>query len=355
MIAAIKKVLGGVAVLTCAVLVLPIPAPAATVDVIEAWPGYDHLSRLTFAAAPGESNRLTLRIIEAKGGYLTVEVRDEGAPLSTGTACSGGGATGVPAFCRLHERVDREPCLKGCPPPGYGENWQVSMVVSLGDGGNTLNAAGLDPKEPIPMMVASGPGNDRIDTAAGRDSVDPGFGADVVRTGLGNDRIQATAAPDDPDLYDLGEDPSGIQDGDELSYASRTAPVEIRSGEGGAAEEGDEFLGVERLVGGSANDLLAGEGGVRRLVGGEGGDVLIGGKGKDRMFGGSGDDIARGLGGGDLIVLGDGDDRAFSGRGNDRIRGDFGRDVLGCGPGPDDIVVHPGPDLLRNCEWVIGR
>lgn len=375
MIAAIKKVPGGVAVLTCAVLVLPAPAPAATVDVIEAWPGYDHLSRLTFAAAPGESNRLTLGIVEAKDDYLTVEVRDEGAPLSTGTACSGGGGAGVPAFCRLHERVDREPCLKGCPPPAYGENWQVSMVVGLGDGDNSLDAAELDPKEPIPMVVASGPGNDRIETAAGRDSVDPGLGTDVVRTGPGNDQVQTTAAPDGPDLYDLGEGPSGIQDGDELSYAGRTEPVVVRAGEGGGAEEGDELFGVERLVGGSAGDHLVGDGGIRRLEGEDGADVLIGGKGKSRIFGGdggdlliggprrdelresedasSGNDVARGKGGWDLIVLGGGDDRAFAGRGDDRLQGGPGHDALGCGPGTGDTVILPGRDALRHCEWVI--
>jgi Ca2+-binding RTX toxin-like protein len=365
------------AVVASVALILPAAASAATVDVIEAWPGYDRLSRLTFAAAPGESNRLTLRIIEAKDDYLTVEVRDEGAPLSTGTACSGGGGAGAPAFCRLHERVNRELCLKGCPPPEYGENWQVSMVVSLGDGDNSLNAAELDPEEPIPMLVTGGPGADWIDTAAGHDSVDPGYGADVVRTGLGNDKVLATAAPDGPDLYDLGEERSGAQDGDELSYAIRTAPVEVRSGEGGGAEEGDELLGVERLVGGSANDRLVGDGGIRRLEGEGGADVLVGGKGKSRIFGGdggdllvggprrdqlresedasSGNDVARGGGGWDLIVLGGGNDRAFAGRGDDRLQGGPGHDELGCGPGLGDTVVHPGPDALRHCEWVIGR
>jgi Ca2+-binding RTX toxin-like protein len=379
MVAAIKRILGASARATVALagtaLVLAAPVSAATVDVTEELPEYDHHSRLSFLAATGESNRVTVALTAEEDGYLTLEIKDAGSPLSAGTGCVGGGAPGQPAFCRLHEVVAHELCIKGCAPPQYGENWRVSMVFDLGDGNDSLLASDLTPQTPVPMVVTSGPGTDQISTAAGDDSVDPGAGADVVETGAGSDRVEATFVPDGPDFYDLGENTSESRETDKLSYDDRLAPVTIQSGEGGAEGEGDELRGVETLVGGSGNDRLVGDGGIRRLEGGDGADVLIGGKGRSRILGGadgdllvggpqrdelressrddSGDDVARGMGGGDLIVLGSGNDRAFSGRGDDRLQGGPGHDALGCGPGEGDTVIHPSTDALRNCEWVI--
>lgn len=379
MIAAVKWSLGAAAALTTlsvsAALALPAAAPAAALAVTEELPGFDHVSQLNFVAASDESNRVTLAIYGAKDGYLTLEVRDEGAPLSAGTGCSGGGHPGQPALCRLHEVVAHQLCLHGCPSPQYGENWRVSIAVDLGAGDNSLLASDLAPEEPIPILVTSGPGDDLIDTATGDDAVDSGAGSDVVRTGLGSDRVKATVAPDGPDFYDLGENPPGVRDFDELSYRDRFAPVAVRADQGGAEGEGDELLGVETLVGGSGNDLLVGDGGIRRLEGGGGADVLLGGQQGNRIFGGEGDDllvggpkgdelrerrkgdsgndVARGMGGRDRIVLGSGKDRIFAGRGDDRVQGGPGHDSIGCGPGQGDTVTVPAGDTLRNCEWAI--
>lgn len=379
MFAAIKSAVprsGGLATLLVgAALFLPAAAPAASVGVTEEWPDFDHRSQLSFVAAPGETNEVTLTLVEEKDAYLTLELRDAGAPVSAGTGCSGGGAPGRPVLCRLHELVAHEICLKGCPVPQSGENWRVSMAFDLGDGENTLHATQLAPKEPIPMFVTGGPGADLIETATGGDSVDPGAGADTVRTGQGNDWIEATALPDEPDRYDLGEASPGNRDADRLSYAERLTPVTIQAGRGGGAGENDELVGVERLIGSSGNDRLVGGGGIRRLEGRGGDDVLIGGSDENKIYGGSGgdllvggsqrdeiretekassgDDIARGRGGGDLIVLGAGTDRAFAGRGDDVIQGGPGQDSLSCGPGDGDTVIEPARDALRRCEWVI--
>lgn len=377
MIAASKRALGGIAAVICAALFLSAPASAARVEVTEELPEYDHVSRLSFVAAPGESNLVRLTVTDEQDGYLTVEVRDEGAPLSAGTGCNGGGGIGRPAFCRLHEVVAHEICAKGCPVPAMGENWRVSVVADLGDEDDWFIAPDLAPKEPVPMLVSGGVGNDWITTATGEDSVDPGDGADMVRTGLGNDLVETTAEPDGPDYYDLGESRGDARDFDRLSYRERTTPLVIAAGAGGADNEGDDLIGVETLIGGSAGDRLVGDGGIRRIEGGDGADVLIGGKAKSRIFGeagddlliggprsdelrepqrsGSGSDTARGMGGGDVIVLGDGDDRAFGGRGDDRVQPGPGHDEVTCGPGVLDTVVHPGPDPLRGCEWVIVR
>jgi hypothetical protein len=358
-----------------AALISPAAASAATVNVTEDWPDYDHHSQLSFVAAPGESNQVSIDLVEERDAYLTVEVRDAGASISPGSGCGGNGGAGEPVFCRLHEMVAHELCMKGCAPPQYGENWRVSMAFDLGDGENFLSAGNFEPREPIPMSVKGGPGADLIETAAAGDSVDPGAGADTVRTGKGNDQIEATALPDGPDHYDLGEASSGNRDRDRLSYAERLAPVAIQDGRGGAGGENDELVGVEMLIGGRGNDRLGGDGGIRRLEGRAGDDVLIGGDDESKIYGGSGDDLliggprrdeiretekdgsgddtARGGDGGDLIVLGTGADRAFAGRGDDVIQDGPGTDSVGCGPGDGDTVIEPAGDALRRCEWVI--
>jgi hypothetical protein len=363
------------AVIAAAALILPAAAPAATVSVSEELPEYDHLSQLLFVAAPGESNDVSVALLEERDAYLTVEIRDAGTPVAAGQGCSGGGEPGRPVVCRLHELVAHELCLKFCPVPQYGENWRVSMAFELEDGENSLHASEFLPKEPIPISVTSGSGDDRIETAAADDSVEPGGGTDTVSTGLGNDRIEATALPDGPDRYDLGENPHGNSDRDLLSYAERLTPVEAQAGRGGAVGEEDEMIGVERLIGGSGDDHLVGGGGIRRIEGRAGADVIIGGQEESKIYGGSGDDLliggsqrdeiretekagsgndtARGAGGRDLIVLGTGIDRAFAGRGDDVIQGGPGHDSLGCGPGDGDTVIEPTGDALRHCEWVI--
>jgi hypothetical protein len=381
MLAAIKSSLSPsasvAAMVLGAALILPATAPAASVSVTEEWPDYDHHSQLSFVGAPGESNQVSIDLLEEADAYLTIEVRDAGAPVSAGPGCSGGGEVGKPVICRLHEMVAHELCLKGCPPPQYGENWRVSMAIDLGDADDALHASGFAPKEPVPIWVTSGSGDDRIETAGAGDSVDPGAGADSVETGQGNDRIEATVLPDGPDHYDLGETASGNRDRDRLSYAERSAPVTIRAGKGGAEGESDELVGVERLIGGSGNDYLVGDGGIRRLEGRAGDDVLVGGSDENKIYGGSGDDLlvggpqrdeiretekagsgddtARGMDGRDLIVLGTGTDRAFAGRGDDVVQDGPGPDTVGCGPGDGDTVIEPAGDSLRACEWVIAH
>jgi RTX calcium-binding nonapeptide repeat (4 copies) len=57
--------------------------------------------------------------------------------------------------------------------------------------------------------------------------------------------------------------------------------------------------GRDRLVGGSASDLLLGGTGADNLSGGAGNDLLLGGGGPDKLNGGSGRDTCRGAGGTD--------------------------------------------------------
>lgn len=80
--------------------------------------------------------------------------------------------------------------------------------------------------------------------------------------------------------------------------------------------------GRDRLVGGSASDLLEGGGGPDSIAGGSGMDMLIGGLGADNLSGGAGNDLL--LGGADP-------DKLSGGSGRDLCRGAGGTDsAKGC-------------------------
>ena len=130
MLAAIQKLsvgAAGLAVAALAMLTAPAPSPAATVQVTTALPVWDNETALVFTAAPDEDNRVAVRIAGRADSYYTLEVLDGGAPLTAGAGCTGGAAPGGGAFCRLHETVAHEVCIRGCAPPQWGENWRPSM------------------------------------------------------------------------------------------------------------------------------------------------------------------------------------------------------------------------------------
>lgn len=141
-------------------------------------------------------------------------------------------------------------------------------------------------------------------------------------------------------------------------------------------------FGVQRLLGGTVDDLLLGESGDDVLRGRAGSDLLRGGTGNDtlhgdagadvldgddgddRLFGGPGDDdLIESRFGDDELSGGDGDDWIYGLRGGDRIAGGPGDDVIAGGSGADTVDCGPGEDVVfvnysvernrtRNCEHV---
>lgn len=367
-------------------------AQGATVEVRETL-GEDNFTELSFQAAAGEDNRLTITFVKAEDGYLDLTVKDEGAALSVGAGCNGGGEPGQVAHCRMHEPSwqGRIYCGKLCEPTVFGTNWTTSMHVSLGDGANSFDGSAFSQQSPgVAMDVESGAGNDTIVLGAEDDEVDPGAGSDRIHTGLGDDRIEATAAPDGSDLYDLG--PSTDDSTDTVSYQSRSVPVHLVASSAGAVGEGDVLVGRFHLYGGMGDDVLAGDAGAESLTGGPGNDALsasgaegtelwggsgddthVGGDGSDRIVGGRGDDVVHGQSGDDnisgglgrdVLVGAFGFDRIFGGRGSDRLFSgrtpdepayglpqsvDDGRDRVDCGPGRDVGAVNPWDRRFR-CE-----
>ncbi len=77
---------------------------------------------------------------------------------------------------------------------------------------------------------------------------------------------------------------------DVVSYASKAAAVQVKSG-----------AGNDNLIGSRFNDTLSGQDGDDVLSGGSGSDVLVGGRGADRIRGGDGNDSFV-FGPGDLVA-----------------------------------------------------
>ncbi len=163
-------------------------------------------------------------------------------------------------------------------------------------------------------------GNDTLDGGAGDDTLTGGLGADLLIGGKGVDMA---------------------------SYAEVTAALRLDLAEpwlntGEAA--GDQYQGIEGLIGGSAADTIGGDGGANRLFGGAGNDqihgragndTLDGGAGNDSLWGGADADSLSGGAGSDRLYGEAGDDRLFGGDGNDSLYGGVGADLIDGGAGLD--------------------
>jgi Ca2+-binding RTX toxin-like protein len=161
---------------------------------------------------------------------------------------------------------------------------------------------------------------------AGPDTIIGDGNSNDLHGGAGNDRFDGRGG---------GDTFFGSDGFDTLTYASRTAPVYAGwtsycdSGEVGEADCIDQS--VERVVGGSGNDVLsanAKESGRASLVGGLGNDFLIGGSSftTARLAGGAGDDTLQ-------------SDNGLS-------------DVDFCGSGTDSVSADAVDMVAADCEAV---
>ena len=311
------------AALAVALAAGPAAAQAASVSAVRA--------TLTYEAAPGEANRVT--ILRTPSGF---RIFDLGAPVAVGVGCDSIGPNAAECAARAIRRV----------------------VVSAGDGDDVVTTAVT-----IETQVMGGPGNDRLEGGEWEDELAGGDGDDVLLGGENGDLLDGGPGADR--MLGGGESPDEFGF-DAVVYDGRTQPVRLSldgvANDGEVGEGDDIGADVEILVGGSGDDVLRGndgalngfvggagddvvigEGGDIDVMFGEGGaDVLLGGPGTDAIFGGVGNDAISGGAGGDLIQAGNGNDRVRGGGGGDLLRAGLGNDALSGGAGADAFYARDG-------------
>lgn len=107
--------------------------------------------------------------------------------------------------------------------------------------------------------------------------------------------------------------------------------------------------GDDVLVGGAADDTLAGFEGNDSLIGGDGADTAYGDEGHDTLIGGTGDDVLWGdfgSAGNDSLSGGDGDDELIGEAGHDTLAGGAGTDTLYGDAGNDIYIISDLNDVV---------
>jgi Ca2+-binding RTX toxin-like protein len=276
-----------------------------------------------------------------------------------GPSCNGTDQRGA-----LRGLVEAGPCDAGAYEISYCAFFPINVVG--GNGNDTVQSG-------RPNIYAAGLG--------GSDAIFGGPGDDALCGGPGVDLLQGAGG---------GDLLIGGADIDIASYRDAASPVAVtidNLANDGRAGEGD-VVQTESVVGGSAADLLRGNGVPNGLQGGPGNDRIDGVGGNDSVLGGPGNDIINGnvgndqvrgdagadalfgLDGNDQLEGGDdndeldggpGNDQLFSGEGtntmiggdgNDTLTGGLGKDVFKCGDGRDTAIVSTKDKVGRDCERV---
>lgn len=184
-----------------------------------------------------------------------------------------------------------------------------------------------------PLQLDGGAEADLLQ-GAGRNDLLRGFGgADTLVGGAGNDTLEGGAGAD------LLQGGAGIDTASHAETGDRVrVDLQIPSRNSGMAA-GDMLEGIENLVGGTGNDMLAGDSGANRLDGGRGADRLVGRAGDDHLLGGHGRDRLEGGTGTDRIDGGHGRDRVVYDRAGAGLRVDLAKPHTNEGEAADDTLI----------------
>jgi Ca2+-binding RTX toxin-like protein len=163
------------------------------------------------------------------------------------------------------------------------------------------------------------PGDDVIHGLGGHDTIVTSNGNDTICGGPGNDTV---------------------------SYRSLRTPVNIDLQSGQASRFGgtDVLASIERVHGGSNDDVIAGTDLPNNLLGGGGNDIISGRGGDDVIWGEAGNDKQLGGNGNDILAGGLGVDIANGEDGNDRLFFDGDSGSVHGGPG-NDTLSSSLPDI----------
>lgn len=296
---ALRRSLGAFALSLVALLAFASLASASTAS--------KPLSILTYQAAAGESNNVT--------------VSDDGTTLTL--IETGANITSVTGGCT---RVNNQKLT--CPLASVS-----AVIVQAGNNNDVLTSTASKN-----FSVYGGDGNDTINSfgngltvnntlrgEAGNDTLVGGDGFDVLLGGDGNDSLDGGVGRD----YLYGQ--AGV---DTLHYEARTNPVYVdlngASGGIGAAED-DDLLDdtVENVKTGSHNDTIIGNDQATNTVwGGAGNDNVTAGSASLTAYGQDGNDSLTGSASGDWLYGNEGHDHIEGGAGGDHMNGQNGYDIL---------------------------
>jgi hypothetical protein len=289
-------------------------APAASFGAVLV---YEEGVGLTYRAAPGEVNHLTMDPFAGpiEGiSTMSMTIQDDGAPLrqlndfclvETPLHCPT-----VPTYAYLGDRDDY-----GAAVPYFRD------AYIWGQGGDDeIGASGRDH-----AVAYGGPGDDRISAGADRDAEAWGqTGSDVIRAGTqssvhlyggdGEDQITTLTATYSESVIDGGPGRDRI----DVPFGNCCLDI---AGQDGA--DAITVVNARSIDGGGGNDTISGTS--RAIDGGSGNDTISAHGTIDGSWG------------------------------NDRINasGNPGEtDVLRCGPGTDVAIADPSDDVAADCEVV---
>jgi Ca2+-binding RTX toxin-like protein len=192
-------------------------------------------------------------------------------------------------------------------PPGP----PIEAIITLNGGDDRMVDAGRcpddDPGRLTARFTARGrPGNDLLTGGLLKDVLDGGSGNDELRGEEGDDQLTGGF---ETDVIDGGPGR------DSVTFNTSFNQVVTLDGTAndGEAGEGDNYLSIERVIGGRGNDILVGSAADEQLAGGDRDDEVTGGLGTDSLSFGNGDDVidARDGTANDTVSCGAGEDEAI--------------------------------------------
>jgi hypothetical protein len=300
-----------------AVLATPASASAATMTFEPDPFGVPDSDRLVYRAAPGEQNVVSVARTFRDDDEEEWTITDTGAAtIAAPTSCTHPDIHTVRCVAIPGRSFSRSDFDLGDLADRFsnGDDMFALVFASGGAGDDTLDAgagailsgdAGDDvlnaDKSADAVSLKGGPGDDLLRGGAWGDVLDGGGGRDQLYGRGGDDRMKdrdrdgATGeAGPGPDLFVGGRSGCcGDESGDRVSYRGRTEPVFVDLGDDrpdGERGEGDRFVDIETVEGGSGDDRLVGDDGPNGLVGRPGADVLSGRGGRDVLIPGTGPD-----------------------------------------------------------------
>ena len=317
------------------VVVALVPASTASASQIAG-----SSSTVTYAAAPGEQNKVLISVTPY-----------DSMCGSVGTPCltvwdSGAHMTAVSGSCRLETSDPITGDTARCSLP-------ATVVADLGDRDDSL--WDWDGRS----VIDAGHGNDLpIYGKGGDDVLLGGVGSDILYGQDGNDTLDGGPGDDYLEGVPCGCEDEAITHGtdvyiggggnDSVNYEGRSENLALSpdgAADDGAPGESDNIAAdILTIVAGHGSDRMTGNATRNIFGGGEGDDSLVGGGSDDQLAGGPGQDRLVGDAGQDVLGGGDGDDQLNGGEGVDRF---WGEDVgaclaYSCASGQDLIEARDG-------------